>query len=78
MRFGAHTGLVEQCQKAGVVYGIEADRVPEHCQMCIRDRVILLILWWRNFQLEYWCTFQLVSTSYIDSNALYSVKFWKR
>ena len=24
--------------------------------------VIILILWWRNFQLEYWRTFQLVST----------------
>ncbi|MCG0294869.1 hypothetical protein L4X49_19170, partial [Phocaeicola vulgatus] len=23
---------------------------------------IILILWWRNFQLEYWRTFQLVST----------------
>ena len=31
-------------------------------EMCIRDRVIILILWWRNFQLEYWRTFQLVST----------------
>ena len=26
-------------------------------------KVIILILWWRNFQLEYWRTFQLVSTS---------------
>jgi len=34
MRFRAHTGLVEQCQKAGVVYGIEADRVPEHSRVC--------------------------------------------
>ena len=25
-------------------------------------KVIMLILWWRNFQLEYWRTFQLVST----------------
>ena len=25
-------------------------------------KVIILILWWRNFQLEYWRTFQLVST----------------
>ena len=27
-------------------------------------KVIILILWWRNFQLEYWRTFQLVSTYY--------------
>uniref|UniRef100_UPI0021AB115E SusC/RagA family TonB-linked outer membrane protein n=1 Tax=Bacteroides stercoris TaxID=46506 RepID=UPI0021AB115E len=27
-------------------------------------KVIILILWWRNFQLEYWRTFQLVSTRY--------------
>ena len=27
-------------------------------------KVIILILWWRNFQLEYWRTFQLVSTGY--------------
>ena len=26
-------------------------------------KVIILILWWRNFQLEYWRTFQLVSTT---------------
>ena len=25
-------------------------------------KVIILILWWRNFQMEYWRTFQLVST----------------
>ena len=25
-------------------------------------KVFILILWWRNFQLEYWRTFQLVST----------------
>ena len=25
-------------------------------------KVIILILWWRNFKLEYWRTFQLVST----------------
>ena len=25
-------------------------------------KVIILILWWRNFQLEYWRIFQLVST----------------
>jgi len=28
-------------------------------------KVIILILWWRNFQLEYWRTFQLVSTTLI-------------
>ncbi|NMX18453.1 DUF4134 domain-containing protein [Bacteroides vulgatus] len=28
-------------------------------------KVIILILWWRNFQLEYWRTFQLVSTLYV-------------
>ena len=28
-------------------------------------KVIILILWWRNFQLEYWRTFQLVSTSFL-------------
>ena len=27
-------------------------------------KVIILILWWRNFQLEYWRTFQLVSTDH--------------
>ena len=26
-------------------------------------KVIILILWWRKFQLEYWRTFQLVSTA---------------
>ena len=29
-------------------------------------KVIILILWWRNFQLEYWRTFQLVSTNAND------------
>ena len=29
-------------------------------------KVIILILWWRNFQLEYWRTFQLVSTLECD------------
>lgn len=29
-------------------------------------KVIILILWWRNFQLEYWRTFQLVSTAFGD------------
>lgn len=31
-------------------------------------KVIILILWWRNFQLEYWRTFQLVSTRYPDGS----------
>ena len=31
-------------------------------------KVIILILWWRNFQLEYWRTFQLVSTVLDDPN----------
>ena len=31
-------------------------------------KVIILILWWRNFQLEYWRTFQLVSTCYVVFN----------
>lgn len=30
-------------------------------------KVIILILWWRNFQLEYWRTFQLVSTKKADN-----------
>lgn len=30
-------------------------------------KVIILILWWRNFQLEYWRTFQLVSTHHAQS-----------
>ena len=29
-------------------------------------KVIILILWWRNFQLEHWRTFQLVSTASDD------------
>ena len=33
-------------------------------------KVIILILWWRNFQLEYWRTFQLVSTA--NHNTPYS------
>ena len=32
-------------------------------------KVIILILWWRNFQLEYWRTFQLVSTISTDAGA---------
>lgn len=35
-------------------------------------KVIILILWWRNFQLEYWRTFQLVSTRKGDD----SIKRW--
>ena len=31
-------------------------------------KVIILILWWRNFQLEYWRTFQLVSTDTDEQN----------
>ena len=30
-------------------------------------KVIILILWWRTFQLEYWRTFQLVSTAHAPS-----------
>ena len=49
-------------------------------------KVIILILWWRNFQLEYWRTFQLVSTTlvtkvvfasklndFIKSNTIYNI-----
>jgi len=32
-------------------------------------KVIILILWWRNFQLEYWRTFQLVSTHERENSA---------
>ena len=32
-------------------------------------KVIILILWWRNFQLEYWRTFQLVSTFLLSAGA---------
>jgi hypothetical protein len=32
-------------------------------------KVIILILWWRNFQLEYWRIFQLVSTNINKPNA---------
>ncbi len=35
-------------------------------------KVIILILWWRNFQLEYWRTFQLVSTFKEYVNKLFS------
>ena len=38
-------------------------------------KVIILILWWRNFQLEYWRTFQLVSTSYY---CLFKIRFTQR
>lgn len=39
-------------------------------------KVIILILWWRNFQLEYWRTFQLVSTlkSYVNSHKTQSTQ----
>ena len=33
-------------------------------------KVIILILWWRNFQLEYWRTFQLVSTPFIETDGM--------
>ena len=33
----------------------------------VYTKVIILILWWRNFQLEYWRNFQLVSTRPIIS-----------
>ena len=36
-------------------------------------KVIILILWWRNFQLEYWRTFQLVSTLVLHNMAKYLV-----
>jgi len=36
-------------------------------------KVIILILWWRNFQLEYWRTFQLVSTIVNMSEATFPV-----
>ena len=32
-------------------------------------KVIILILWWRNFQLEYWRTFQLVSTLRVPTHS---------
>ena len=33
-------------------------------------KVIILILWRRTFQLEYWRTFQLVSTAYLFYRAV--------
>ena len=39
-------------------------------------KVIILILWWRNFQLEYWRTFQLVSTFYDKVDEYWSEDFW--
>ncbi|MDB0791585.1 Sb-PDE family phosphodiesterase, partial [Phocaeicola vulgatus] len=33
-------------------------------------KVIILILWWRNFQLEYWRNFQLVSTTNVTDLVL--------
>lgn len=38
-------------------------------------KVIILILWWRNFQLEYWRTFQLVSTTLHGSNSTITANF---
>ncbi|EET18287.2 hypothetical protein BSFG_04436 [Bacteroides sp. 4_3_47FAA] len=38
-------------------------------------KVIILILWWRNFQLEYWRTFQLVSTALALPTG-YSLRFY--
>ncbi|WP_418633790.1 hypothetical protein, partial [Segatella hominis] len=38
-------------------------------------KVIILILWWRNFQLEYWRTFQLVSTPKALSNTRSTMTF---
>jgi len=38
-------------------------------------KVIILILWWRNFQLEYWRTFQLVSTHIDDFLKKTNLKF---
>ena len=37
-------------------------------------KVIILILWWRNFQLEYWRTFQLVST--IEDGGEYKISLY--
>jgi len=39
-------------------------------------KVIILILWWRNFQLEYWRTFQLVSTDE-GENCIANKPIWK-
>jgi len=38
-------------------------------------KVIILILWWRNFQLEYWRTFQLVSTCKTQSEMELSYEY---
>ena len=37
-------------------------------------KVIILILWWRNFQLEYWRIFQLVSTAFTQKHAINKAK----
>jgi|GEM_PF-3678784 len=37
-------------------------------------KVIILILWRRTFQLEYWRTFQLVSTMEVYHNAIEQTK----
>ena len=34
-------------------------------------KVIILILWWRNFQLEYWRNFQLVSTLFSNTMIIF-------
>lgn len=41
-------------------------------------KVIILILWWRNFQLEYWRTFQLVSTITKDSEEFKELAGWMK
>ena len=41
-------------------------------------KVIILILWWRNFQLEYWRTFQLVSTNIIGKTCVRKQKIRHR
>ena len=41
-------------------------------------KVIILILWWRNFQLEYWRTFQLVSTFLTLSDAAMCLMYKER
>ena len=66
---------------------VRGSLTEEHLYMCIIDclstivfilplhldytKVIILILWWRNFQLEYWRTFQLVSTALVISLRIY-------
>lgn len=40
-------------------------------------KVIILILWWRNFQLEYWRTFQLVSTGKSMASTIFRKKWFE-